>query len=116
MGTPVKNVDLGHVDTAIDAVSDPTEIYAHRDFFRGMEEADRKANGGDLGSVEVYDYDKQPVIERQLGSTKQMGNYNDMPVFSHGKDTDKIYVTGDLSDGEDRSHGWFKDGELTTAP
>ena len=116
MSTPVKDVDLGQIDEAFDAIDGPTEIYAHRDFFRGMEAADRKANGGDLGSMEVFDYDKQPVIERQLGSTKEMGTYNDTPVFSHGKDVDKIYITNDEPKDGDRSHGWFKDGEITTAP
>ena len=107
MSKPYDHANPDHMDSAIESVDDSSEIYAHRDYFRGLV---AKGHGKE------FDYAKQPVIEKALGSTKEIGEYNDMPVFSHGKDVDKFYITNGEVSPDTREHGWFKDGEATTAP
>lgn len=90
------------LDAAIDSIDAPTEVHVHKDYW---------------GKVDIPSPDEScnknasnDVVEKALGSTKQVGTYQDIPVYSHGRaDKDAIFTgrDGERSEG-DRVKGWFK--------
>lgn len=80
-----------NLDRAIEGGS-VEEVYTSKKYFDKLPNAQR-------GPIDT------PVIEKALGSTKQLGTYRTKPVYSHGtpgKGEDDIYLVG--SEG---SKGWI---------
>ena len=93
---------IEQVQKSLDAVDNPTEIYVHKEFFKGLSDEVRKSPRGNV----ISRPDNEPVVEKALGSTKKLGTFGEIDVFSHGKDPEKVYVVGD-------DRGWFLDGKVT---
>jgi hypothetical protein len=107
MTTREPHVEPEHVREAMDNTvsndSDTYDIYMHKDAFKDL---------GKLapGTTKVYE-GEAPIIEGHLGSTKQIGSFDNAPVYSHGKAPDHVYVAG----GDDEEN-WWKGGEIVDAP
>lgn len=80
IGRSLDNViSSGHVE----------EIYTTKKYFEKL----RNTNGAHVHGAK----DGMPVIEKALGSTKQLGSYRNKPVYSHGtpgKAEDDVFVVG----------------------
>lgn len=102
MTTKKATVSADEVDRAMNNTDRPKEIHINKDVYKAIRER---------GSSNAVGAKDMPVVEKALGSTKQIGSYRNVPVYSHGREPDHVYVQG-----EGNSKGWFKDGTRTDPP
>lgn len=95
-------VTANDLDKALGKTYRAKEIHINKDAYQSIRDA---------GSSHAVGAKDMPVVEKALGSTKQIGSYRDTPVYSHGREKDHVYIQG-----EGDSKGWFKDGDTVSSP
>ena len=86
---------VDQLNKKLDEASAPSEIYMNKEAFKEVLKTPIPTNSRAHGIG--ADPDKEPIVEKALGSTKKIGTYGrspseNLPVYSHGEAKDKIVV------------------------